>query len=102
MRFDGGKKVATWSDGAKAYPLVNVCKAAGMPEFVVPMVVKGYKECAETAASKKPDQVVEVKDIRECIAKGMFERYPDQYATVEDAYKRLEEMEEQAGYKPTS
>lgn len=91
--------MVTWSDEAKAYPLVAVCKATGMPDFVLPMVVKGYKTCAEDSASKS-DQVVKVKDVRDCIAKGMHERYPDEYDTLEDAYKRLEELEQEAGYTP--
>jgi hypothetical protein len=95
-------EMVTWSDEAKAYPLVDICKATGMPDFVLPMAVKGYKTCAEESASKKSDQVVEVKDLRECIAKGFQERYPDEYETIEDAYKRLEELEKEVGYTPPS
>ena len=88
-----------WSDNAKAYPLEEVCKAADMPDFVLEMAVRGYKINAEEEANKKPSKTVEVEDIRKIVADGYLDRYPDKYETLEDAYKRLEDLENKVGYK---
>ena len=87
----------SWSEDAKAYPLESVCKATDMPPYAVEPAVRWYKEQAENLASKTGEPV-QVKHLREVMAKYIRDRYKDTYPTMDAAYKRLEELETQVGY----
>jgi hypothetical protein len=96
-----------WSDEAIEYHIIyqsNITakvleleSGGNMSEFRD--VLGKVTEKAEDVANAT-DKVVDVADLREAIATILQEQYPDKYPTIDEAWTRLEALEEQVGYTP--